>query len=205
MREQMSCPSCFAPLEIQHRFVKLVTCDFCNQVSILRDSGLDPTGKKAKLAQMPSRFFVDAEGKIGGREFRVLGRLRYQYDAGFWDEWFISFTDEEPGWLVEDEGTYKYYRKVTITEKLPAYHEIKVGSEIRVNGRKMFVVEKGEARIAGGEGQLAFEIVPGEKLYYVDGTNGENLMSIEFYEDEIEVSLGRPVDEDVIEVFEDDF
>ena len=29
----MSCPSCFAPLEIQHRFVKLVTCDFCNQVS----------------------------------------------------------------------------------------------------------------------------------------------------------------------------
>ena len=138
MRDQMSCPACMAPLEIQHRFVKLVTCDFCNQVSILRDTGLDPTGKKAKLAQMPSRFYVDAEGKLGGRDFRVIGRLRYQYDGGFWDEWFISFDDEQPGWLVEDEGTYKFYRKVTVTDAIPAYADVAVGSQITVNQRQMF-------------------------------------------------------------------
>ena len=96
MSGSMRCPGCSAPLDLKHRFVKMVTCDFCGLVSIVRDTGLDPTGRKAKLTQIPSLLYVDAAGTLQGRKFHVMGRLRYQYDAGYWDEWFLTFENDQP-------------------------------------------------------------------------------------------------------------
>ncbi|NIS79624.1 MAG: hypothetical protein GTO14_05310 [Anaerolineales bacterium] len=78
MSKRMSCPACGAPLSIQNRFVKLVTCDFCNQVSLFHDKGLDPTGQTAKLVQLPSPLYIDATGTLSGQRFTVIGHLRYR-------------------------------------------------------------------------------------------------------------------------------
>jgi hypothetical protein len=193
MAKRMSCPACSAPLTIQHRFVKMVTCDFCGQVSLMHDAGLDPTGRTAKLAQLPSPLYVDATGQLVGRRFRVLGRLRYEYSSGMWDEWFLTFEDERPGWLVEDEGEYTFYVKETLTGTVPPFESLSVGDLVTIGGRQVFVTEVGEARIAGGEGQLAFTILPGEQVRYVDGSSGEDRVSVEYTEDEIELSVGHTV------------
>jgi hypothetical protein len=29
-----------------------------------------------------------------------------------WDEWFLTFDDDRPGWLVEDEGDYTFFHKL---------------------------------------------------------------------------------------------
>lgn len=205
MIENLSCPSCMAPLDIKHRFVKLVTCDFCGHVSILRDNGLDPTGQTAELAQLPSLFYVDATGTINGRAFRVMGRLRYQYESGFWDEWFLTLENDRPGWLVEDEGEYTFYVKKSLSGAVPPYHEVAVGSTVTIDNRSVFVTEKGQATIAGGEGQLAFTILPGEQINYVDGTSDGDLVSVEYAEDEIEFSIGRSIARDAIQVDEEDY
>jgi hypothetical protein len=193
MMKSMSCPSCGAPLDIKNRFVKMVTCDFCSQVMLLTDTGLDPTGRVAKLAELPSPLFVDATGQIQGKPFQVMGRLRYQYDAGLWDEWFVLFDDDRPGWLVEDEGEYILYHKETLTSPVPPFADVAVGSVISIAGRQVFITEKGKAQIAGGEGQLAFNILPGEEVRYVDGNSGEEQVSVEYTSDEIELSVGRTV------------
>jgi len=203
--KSMSCPSCGAPLNISNRFVKMVTCDFCGQVMLLKESGLDPTGQVAKLAELPSPLYLDATGTIQGKQFKVLGRLRYQYDAGLWDEWFLTFEDDKPGWLVEDEGEYILYQKETLTSAVPSFEEIRVGSVISVAGRQMFVTEKGEANIAGGEGQLAFTILPGEEVRYVDGNSGEEQMSLEYTTDEIEFLVGRAIDPSELNVEEEEY
>ncbi len=205
MPKRMSCPACGAPLTIQNRFIKLVTCDFCSQVSLLVDKGLDPTGRTAKLVEFPSPLYIDATGTLFNRRFRVMGRLRYEYDAGFWDEWFLSFDSGKPGWLVEDEGEFKFYVKSTWTESLPPFEELSVGQTIKVAGRNVFITEKGRAVIAGGEGQLAFKILPGEPVAYVDGNSDGRLVSIEYTEDEIEVSVGHPVGEDDLTIDEESF
>jgi hypothetical protein len=205
MAERMSCPACNAPLTIQHRFVKMVTCDFCGQVSLVQEKGLDPTGRTAKLAQLPSPLYIDATGKLGGRPFRVMGRLRYEYPSGMWDEWFLTFEDDRPGWLVEDEGEYTFYVKETYTGSIPPFESISVGSTVQIAGRKVFVTEKGKALIAGGEGQLAFTILPGEEVGYVDGTSGSERVSVEYAEDEIEISVGSSVARDELVVDEEVF
>ncbi len=191
--KSLSCPSCGAPLNIKNRFVKMVTCDFCSQVLLVKDSGLDLTGRAAKLAQFPSPLYVDAAGTLWGRAFQVAGRLRYQYDAGMWDEWFLTFADDKPGWLVEDEGEYIFYHKQTLTSPVPPFEQVKVGTVVPVSGREVFITQKGQARIVGGEGQLAFTILPGEVVNYLDGVSGQDQISLEYTTDEIEFLLGRVV------------
>lgn len=205
MAEKKSCPACGAPLDIKNRFVKLAACDFCGQTLLIKDTGIDPTGKTAKLVDLPSKLFIDAEGEIEDKQFQVLGRLRYQYDSGMWDEWFIMFDGEQPGWLVEDEGTFKLYHKTTLTSSIPSFEQVQVGSTINVGGRQVFVTEKGEANIAGGEGQLAFNILPGEEIRYIDGNNGEEQVSIEFSTSGIELLTGRAIAASAIKVKEEDW
>lgn len=203
--QQFSCPACSAPLMIENRFVKMITCEFCGQVSFLTDKGLDPTGKTAKLVQLPSRFYVGAIGTLKGREFSTLGRLRYQYDSGYWDEWFLTFDGEQPGWLVEDEGTYVLCRKTKLTGEITPYDQVRVGATVNIGGKQVFVTEKGRSQIAGGEGQLAFTVIPGEQVYYLDGTTEGKLISVEYHPNEIEVSIGSPIDYQEIIIDEDDF
>ncbi|MEM7028801.1 MAG: DUF4178 domain-containing protein [Chloroflexota bacterium] len=205
MADSKSCPACGAPLDIKNRFVKVATCDFCGQTLLIKDTGVDPTGKKAKLVDLPSKLFIDAEGNINGEPFQVLGRLRYQYDSGMWDEWFIIFNNEKPGWLVEDEGTFKLYHKTTLTSSIPSFDQVRVGGNINVGGRQVFVTEKGEANIAGGEGQLAFNILPGEEIRYIDGNSGDEQVSIEFTTSGIELLTGQAIDPSTIEVTEEDW
>ncbi len=193
MTKSMSCPSCGAPLDIKNRFVKMVTCDFCSQVMLLKDTGLDPTGRIAKLAELPSPLYLDATGTLSGQQFQVMGRLRYQYDEGMWDEWFLTIEGDKPGWLVEDEGEYTFYHKETLTSAIPPFEKVKVGSVIPIGNRQVFITQKGEANIVGGEGQLAFTILPGEEVRYLDGNSGQEQISVEYTTDEIEFLVGRSV------------
>jgi hypothetical protein len=105
MTQQKNCPTCGAPLDIENRFVKLATCDFCSSTLLVHDKGLDPTGRTSKLVELPSILYIDATGTLWDKPFKVLGRLRYQAEGSYWDEWFLTFEGgDQPGWLVEDEG-----------------------------------------------------------------------------------------------------
>jgi len=172
---------------------------------MLQNNQLDPTGKVATLAELNSPLYVDAVGTLAGRPFSVVGRLRFRYDAGQWDEWFVLLDNKVPAWLVEDEGTYKLYEKEALVAAVPTFDEIGVGSTIRVNKHNVFVVEKGMANIMGSEGQLAFTIVPGEEVGYIDGIADGAQVALEFTSSEIEFLVGRALDPADLQVNEDEW
>lgn len=194
-----SCPSCGATLEIENRFSKVVMCVYCGQSSAISPAGLDPTGEKALLADSPSIFSIGASGSMvlaskGRLSFKVLGRLRYKYDGGFWDEWFLEFTDGQKLWLQEDEGEFTAFEKESLTSPLPPFEQISVGSVIPINGLSVFVTEKSTAVIAGGQGELLFKTTPGMSAMCVDGNAGGKLVSIEQTPEEICLSVGEEID-----------
>ena len=76
---------------------------------------------------------------------------------------------------------------------------------MQIAGHNVFVTEKAEAHIAGGEGQLAFTILPGETVEYIDGSSGDKRISVEYAEDEIEVSVGFSVTRGELVVDEEEF
>ncbi len=187
-------------MSLDSHLSKVVVCEYCGSTLILKDGALDPTGRKAKLAQYPSRFAVGRKGTIKGSPFRVLGRVRYDYGDGFWDEWFLVFDDGRTAYLQEDEGEYTLFVKKRLTSAVPPWEELHAGSRFRAGEYEVFVNEKGSATISGGEGQIGWRFLPGDTLKYIDGIGGGKVISIEYAGDEIDMSVGDSLDYDDVSV-----
>ncbi len=190
--QNLSCSSCGAPIQIDNQFVRSVTCQFCGSAYLVSgDSTLDPTGKTASLANYPSRVSVGMRGNIRGRGFTVLGRIRYTYDAGFWDEWQIAWDDDAPpDWLEEDEGYWTVYKKERVRAAIVPYEQVNVGQTVQVNTHNVFITEKREGRVLGSEGQFA-SVMPLQGTFgYVQGAANNKTVSVTYWQDEIEISTG---------------
>lgn len=190
----INCPSCGAPLELESRFTTLVVCQFCGQTSHIRDDGIDPTGKVAKLTEYISRLQVGKAATVGGRKCQVIGRVRYRYEDGVWDEWFVNFDDGQPGWISEDEGDYVLYFKKRLTSPIPPWNEIRVGGFVSVPPMNVFVTEKGSGSIVGAEGEISFSALPGETFHYVDGNAAGKAVGVVFTQNGINFYSGEPLE-----------
>jgi hypothetical protein len=176
----------------------MVTCAYCSTVSEITDAGLDPAGKSARLAPLPTRFRVGQSGAILGRKMEVVGRVRYAYDEGSWDEWYLLFEDGEPAWLEEDEGQYALTGRVALTTALPPFDSVRPGDRFDVNGESFYVTECCRARVAGSEGQLFYRAAPGKAVNFLDGNTAGMIAYLEYADDGVEFGVGRPVPRDAV-------
>lgn len=204
MADTLHCPTCGAPLVVRNRFVTVVTCEFCGGVALYDGGRLDPTGRSVEVVQVPSPLYLDATGQLAGRGFRVLGRLVYEYDGGFWTEWFVEVDGAGRAWLVEDEGAFSILQEQAGVTA-PPFEEARPAGSLRLGGLDVFVDEVGEATVVGAEGQLGGVILPGEVIRYVDGVAGEREVSVEYGERGVEVYVGRPVPREAVVVDEETY
>lgn len=169
-QKEINCPSCGAPLKLEYRFSKMVVCEYCNQTSHLSGGGLTAKGEKTELADYGSPLYRGGEGIIRKRPFKIHGRIRFAYPDGFWDEWFLQFENDETFyWLQEDEGEYILFRKEEANDNLPVFNKAEVGITYSFQEKQIFVTEKNKATVAGGEGELPHQVVPGEQADFIDG------------------------------------
>lgn len=189
--QSYTCSSCGAPIEVKNRFSRVIVCPYCNTHHRVSVEGLDPSGKFPKLAEFPSIFKVGSRGTILGKPFAALGRMRYSYGGGHFDEWFLDY-DGGTAWFAEDEGTYTLFTELVEAVEIPEnIHALKAGANIMIGERRVMIKEKGEAVIEGGEGELFHYVEPGTKVYYIDGIWEGKKTSIEYTDDEIELFIGR--------------
>lgn len=194
MARQIACPSCGAPLQITSAYTTFMVCSYCGASLSVQDSGVDLTGKVAKLAAYPSRLSVGAHGRVKGRAFAVLGRVRYQYADGFWDEWFVQFDNQQVGWIEEDESDITLIFKSKLTTPLPPFDQVHVGSWISVGNDRMFVSEKGHGQVVGAEGEVAQAPAPGRPMQYIDGNAGGKAIRLVIDEQGITLHTGEPIE-----------
>lgn len=193
LAKSINCASCGAPMEVNSAFTKTVICGYCGTTNALDDRGIDPTGKMAKLSQARSIFSIGRRGAMEKQKFQVLGRLRYGYDEGFWDEWFLQFDDGHCEWVTEEEGELSSFRKQLLTKPIENLDRIRVGQTVAIENHRVFITEICDATILGGEGELHYRVVPGKELLHIEGNSGGALVSVEVWPREIEVHTGKPV------------
>ncbi|MCS6859238.1 MAG: DUF4178 domain-containing protein [Abditibacteriales bacterium] len=196
----LNCPSCGGPVELANRFVKMVVCSYCGNTLAVRNDRLDPTGKTAALVDYPTRFRVGATGKLRGKPFRILGRVRFENDDGYWDEWYLEFSDGSVAWLEEEEGAYTLSRPEPLYSEVPDFDAVRVGSRLNINSQPFFVTERCRARVAGAEGQLFFRVRVGQTVKFVDGNIGGRLAALEYGDDEIEYGVAEVIEREEVEV-----
>jgi len=198
----VNCTTCGAPLKIENQFVRSVTCQFCGSAYIVSGSdGLNEAGKTTSLADYPSRLSVGSQGVIKGRSFTVLGRVRYTYDEGFWDEWQIEWHDgAPPDWLEEDEGYWTLYKRERVRSQIPPIDQISVGSTYKINNHDVFITEKRTGKMMGSEGQFSSVLPIQETFGYASGSADGGLVSVNYWQDEIELSVGEDLEHHDIKI-----
>ncbi len=170
--KQLNCQSCAAPLNLKYRFSKMAVCEYCGQATYLTGAdSQEAQGKASPLIDYGSKFSIGQKLVIKNTKFEIIGRIRFSYPDGFWDEWFL-IDNKHPDteyWLQEDEGEYILFGRNDKVKKFPNFAKTKVGSTHSAFNETIFVNEKNTAQIMGGEGELPFQVVEGEKANFIDG------------------------------------
>lgn len=173
------CPQCGAPVTVDRRFAHMAVCASCRSVVTFGEAAAEVAGTMSALPATPSRLFVGATGRVEGQPFRVVGRVRYGYQRGYWDEWALSMADGATRWLSEDEGELELEAEVPVDEAtlgggeaLPAAASLTPGASVIAAGRAFRVVERDTAFCEGGEGQLPFVLVQGDRVPFADLRGG---------------------------------
>lgn len=194
--KEYTCPSCGAPITQNIPGSRMLCCTYCGQTSFVNADSLEAVGSKAPLIDYGSSFGIGKMGTFEGKEFQVLGRLRYEYEDGFWDEWYLSFFDGESMWVQEDDGSFVlFYYEEPLSYRVD-FEGTRVGSTIAITEKinEVFVTSKSRASLQGGEGELPFRVSPGSQADFVDGIMKGKVVSTELLPEENVVFIGHPVD-----------
>ncbi len=168
-----NCPSCGAPIAFKVGSSIVVICEFCNSAVARTDRDVRDLGKVADLIDTQSPLAVGVEGTFEGRRFVLTGRAQNAHSAGgVWDEWYATFGDGRTGWLAEAQGRFymTFPQAVPPGSQLPSLHGLKPGMHGPLPGASGdFVVnEIGAGRPVAAEGEIPYELVPGQEFWFAD-------------------------------------
>ncbi len=189
------CPSCAAPLHRRVQYSKLIICSHCGAQVFLEDEGARLAGQSSVLSDEPSIFSMHKSIRHKGKRYLPVGRLRYDYGRGWWDEWWMMTSDGEATWFSVDEGHIAIEKPFEMKEEPPSFDALSGGDEFKIGEERLIVQEKNHCTLIGGEGELPFRPEIGEEHDYADllGEKGR-IYTLEYYEDGIEMYRGRWVD-----------
>jgi len=178
---EIRCPSCGGPRELTNPGVLMFVCEFCGRAVYWDEEQVRASGEQAALTEGFTRLYRDATGELEGHgRFTAVGRIRYSFGTGFWDEWYLRFADGTHGWLTEDN------HELCLEEQVEAQvPEFGTFDRLTVGNLELFVEETGQAVCVGAEGELPMVVLPGERYDYIDGSSpdGRHSLGIE-YDDE---------------------
>jgi hypothetical protein len=152
-------------------------CAYCGVPVYWDVDQVRSAGTKAALTEGFTRLYRDATGSVRGKRFETLGRVRYSFDRGFWDEWYLRFEDGTTAWLTEDNHELCLERGVNET---PPPDDGRV--RIALGGLEFAVEERGVAECIGAEGELPFLVMLGQRYRYIDGSSpdGKHSLGVEY-------------------------
>lgn len=193
-----SCPSCGAPFEVKSRAALLIVCEYCNSTLLRQEQALEDIGKMALLQEDGSPLQLGARGEYRGKSFEVVGRIQLDYPAGYWNEWFVIFSDRREGWLGEGQGQYTMtFLDANKRQRAPGFAELFVGKTLKLGADTFTVTEVSKARCVAGAGELPFQVATGYDANLADLTGtGTLFATLDYSETPPLVFLGERVEFD---------
>jgi len=186
-----NCPQCGYLLAQHFKYSKLIKCQACGSSIFLEDDAVTLIGESSVLSSEPSLIQLHTPFMYGGKHYLPLGKIRYSYGRGFWEEWFLQGEQNQEFWLSIDEGDFVLEEKSIINLPFTTFREFKLGKKYN----NYLITEKGEGTCVGFEGELPERINIGDKHQYVHLSKGYNsLITVEFTNTKKETFKGEWID-----------
>lgn len=149
----------------------VTVCEFCRSTVVRNGDQLASTGKVAALPDDISPLQIGTMGEAEGDRFTVIGRLRWRWSAGAWNEWLAMLDDGSQLWLGEAMGRFMVLREHDGAVHLPK--TVAYGDKLTIGGREFNVMDVKTATHQGAEGNLPFAIHAGATMLSVDLADDE--------------------------------
>ena len=127
------CPSCGAPLKVDHTDIKTIGCGSCGAL-------LDPRDERVKLLERASdrkivqpTLALGTKGKLRGEDVEIVGYMRRRMRADGvdyrWGEYLLLTPQRRQLWLTESDGHWNIARVLSRAVKATA-------NRVRYDGRE---------------------------------------------------------------------
>ncbi|MCB1143266.1 MAG: DUF4178 domain-containing protein [Leptospiraceae bacterium] len=190
-----NCPSCGAELVFKSKISVMTVCEYCNSVIVRHDMNLENLGKVSEIQEDMSPLQVGTTGNYGSKKFEIIGRQKASYSDGFWNEWYIYFSDYTDGWLAEAQGYYMVSVEVKEGVEIPNKNSVKVGLTVQINKIPFSIDDIKEITYIGCEGELPVKSLVGSKALSVDLSGPDNnFCNIVYANDGNFVYLGKYIE-----------
>jgi DNA-directed RNA polymerase subunit RPC12/RpoP len=191
IEKTIHCPQCGDALDIYFKWTKLLACHSCGSSIFLEDESVKRIGEASVLSPEPSLLALHDPIIIYNKRYLPLGKVRYAYGRGFWEEWFLKGEDNREYWLSIDEGDFVLEYKTTISLPFKSFQRVEVGKKY---GQYM-LSEKGKGTCVGFEGELPKTIEIGKVHHYLHlSKGGGNLVTVEYGDGNQQTFIGKWID-----------
>ncbi|WP_439813580.1 DUF4178 domain-containing protein [Zavarzinia sp. CC-PAN008] len=169
-----SCPSCGAEVPLRSAALPYATCAYCQAVLVRQDEGLREVGRTAILPADVSPIQLTTTGHADGLAFTVVGRVRWGWRDGSWNEWLLEMADGSSRWLGEAMGLFMVTAERPELLDLPLLATFRHGgglirdAVVTIDGRSFVASDLKEAQCLGSEGQLGFPSPRGRAMTSID-------------------------------------
>ncbi|MEQ1688639.1 MAG: DUF4178 domain-containing protein [Sphingopyxis sp.] len=185
-------------------------CERCQSVVVRHDDQLERIGEAAVLPfdvspiQLGSMglYGGDASGgiaKSGAMGFTIVGRIRWGWAQGSWNEWLALFDDGSNAWLAEAMGDFMLLREadIAVTPALQAWTTggaPALGATLDMDGVIYTATDVKSAHILASEGELPFRCATDWTIDSVDFRSpGRECASFQRDEDGASFYIGHVV------------
>jgi len=164
----LNCTQCGTELNLHFKHSKLIQCPSCKSTLFLEDESVTNFGEKSSLSQETTLLQLNKEFNYKGWYFRPIGKIRYAYELGFWEEWFVLDKEGQESWISVDEGDFVIEKALELNVKeIIETMSKRVGQTVKIQLQEYLISEKEQGVTQGFEGELARVIKPNTKLDYM--------------------------------------
>lgn len=169
-----NCPSCGAPVPVLGPGLAYATCRYCQTLLVRHGEALEAVGTVATLPADVSPVQIGTTFTVEGTAWRTVGRVRWGWQGGSWNEWLLQGPYAETRWLAEAMGMYLFsaaWAQGLAEPAIAAFargEALRPGAHVQHEATIFIATDVKEATCLGSEGDLPFATLPGRTMRNVD-------------------------------------
>ncbi|MFN3456629.1 MAG: DUF4178 domain-containing protein [Novosphingobium sp.] len=170
----LNCPSCGAQVPVRGPSLPYGTCPYCQTLILREGLRVEDIGKVAVLPYDVSPIQLGTMLVADGRGMTVVGRVRWAWSGGSWNEWLAIAETGAQFWLAEAAGMFMLTAEWPQLLDQPKVRDfargevIAPGDVVEVEGRKLFAIDIKQVECLGSEGDLPIPTAIGTRMTSVD-------------------------------------
>jgi len=171
---EANCPNCGAAIRFRSADLPVKVCDSCRSAIVRNGEHLQAMGKIAEVPEDVSPLQIGSRGMDDEIGFELIGRVRWRWSGGGWNEWLALFGDGSTAWIGEAMGRFMLLRLAKpgpgnkVVQRMQDDAKVVAGTSTTIAGTDYLVTDVKQAECAGSDGELPFSAPLGLTIRSVD-------------------------------------